>query len=450
MVKYISEPRDWDDLLKYISKRNLTPIIGKEMYKFKLDDKLVPIDEHLSKQLLAEFGITDQLSLTLPEAVNYLAVVKKEEQLDIKERLNSIVENIVAGDFPALSDFLSINSLNYYVNTTVYNNVLEEKLRQVRKENARMFKSINFSINQPFDDSDDLEKLNKPFVFNVFGSLLDTVDPALSEEEMLEYIGEFKGKMSAKPNIINALKNRNLLFLGCAFPDWMVRFILRLLSNEPLHDWGTKRKIYIINDQTDLRSRQFNFLENYRVVTYKGNTGEFVNDLANRWQKFDEDERSKLQIPEKKEQPADPKLIFLSYTRKDQLAAEALKGSLEKIKNVTCWYDQEAIEAGDKWNSEIQFHIRKADLFIPLISANSLTHKGAIQDEWRSAANEVGVRNLIGRNEAYLIPVVIDDSDRYDPNLPDFFRDIDIKTVPNGNPDEKFLNSIKTRLKLIQ
>ena len=66
----------------------------------------------------------------------------------------------------------------------------------------------------------------------------------------------------------------------------------------------------------------------------------------------------------KKENPIDPKLIFLSYTRGDQAAVETLKGSLEKIENVTCWYDKDNIEAGDKWNSEIQFNIRKANLFI--------------------------------------------------------------------------------------
>ncbi|MEO8111324.1 MAG: toll/interleukin-1 receptor domain-containing protein [Ginsengibacter sp.] len=449
MIKYISEPRDWDELLKYIFKKNLTPVIGKEMFKFKNEDSLTPIDDYLSKQLLEEFDVTDQPAMTLPEALNYLTNVRREEPLDIKTRLNSMVEDIADKDFPLLSDFLSVNKLSYYINTTVYNNVLEDKLKKIRKQDANTVKSINFSINRPFNDIGILEDLSDPFVFNVFGSLLDTVDPALTEEDMLEYVGEFKEKLNVKPNIINALKNKNLLFLGCAFPDWMVRFILRLLSSEPLHDWGTKRRIYIINDDTDLRKRQFDFLENYRVVTFKGNTNDFVKELSERWPKYYEEETKKLEEEAKKENPIDPKLIFLSYTRSDQAAVETLKGSLEKIENVTCWYDKENIEGGDKWNSEIQFNIRKANLFIPLISANSLTHKGAVQDEWRSAVNEEGVRNLTGQHDPYLIPIVIDDSNLYDPNLPDFFKEIDIKQVRDGNPDDKFINTIKARLKLI-
>ena len=160
-------------------------------------------------------------------------------------------------NFPANS-ILGVTDLNYYINTGVYNNVLENNLAEIRKQTAT---SINFSINEPFSDCDDLERLQAPFVFNVFGSLLNTVDPALSEEDMLEYTGYFKEKMKNAINIINALKNKNLLFIGCSFPDWMVRFILRLLSNEAMRDWGTKRTIMVVNDISDLRNMQYEFLK---------------------------------------------------------------------------------------------------------------------------------------------------------------------------------------------
>ena len=456
MIKYISEQRDWDDLLKYIAKGKLTPIIGKEMYKFKQDDKLIPIDEHLSKQLLAEFDVTDQPSLTLPEAVSYLNKEKEIEPIDIRGRLDPLVEDIKGKEFPLLSAFLSISELQYYINTALYDNVLVDIFKNVRKEGANSITPINFSIQRSLKDSNALQNLNEPFIFNVFGSLVDTVDPALTEEDLLEYTWAFKEKIDNTPNIKDALKTQQLLFLGCAFPDWMVRYILRLLSIEPLHDWGRIRRIYIINDQTDLSNRQTSFLENYKVITYKGNTLDFVNEISGRWQKSDQEKKKKLELEEtekleeekKKTRQAEPKMIFLSYTRVDEIAVKTLKGSLEKIDNVTCFYDKDNIQAGDVFNSEIQYNIRKADLFIPLISANSLTHKGVVQDEWRSAVNEEGVRKLVGKNEKFLIPIVIDDSDLYDPNLPAYFSGIDIKPVRNGNPDEKFINTIKTILKL--
>lgn len=175
--------------------------------------------------------------------------------MDITRKLKSMVKE-VNFEFPLLTEFLSITDLNYFINTAVYNNVLEQAFAQIRGQKPA---SINFSINEPFSDCEDLEKLKEPFVFNVFGSLLYTVDAALSEEDMLEYTGYFKEKMNSAANIINALRNHNLLFIGCAFPDWMVRFVLRLLSNEPMHDWGTKRTIIIVNDNSDLRKGQSDF-----------------------------------------------------------------------------------------------------------------------------------------------------------------------------------------------
>ena len=52
MNKILSDQSDWDELLEAISEKQITPIIGKELYKFTEADALTPFDEYLSKQLL--------------------------------------------------------------------------------------------------------------------------------------------------------------------------------------------------------------------------------------------------------------------------------------------------------------------------------------------------------------------------------------------------------------
>ncbi len=429
----LSEQSDWDELLDFITDKQLTPVLGKEMYKFKQDDLLIPVDEYLSKQILEINNVQDQQNLTLSQAVNYLVNEKKVKMMDVIRKLKSMIRDINF-NFPLLEKFLSISDLNYYINTAVYNNVLENNLKAVRNETAT---SINFSINEPFSDSDDLERLKEPFVFNVFGSLLNTVDPALSEEDMLEYTGSFKEKIKNATNIVNALKNKNLLFLGCAFPEWVVRFILRLLSNEPMHDWGTKRTIIVVNDMSDARKKQYEFLKNYDVVTYPGNTQDFVNELAQQWK-----QKNPLTIKNK--------MIFLSYTIKDKDAVENLKAAMEKINNVTCWYDNREIAPGDDFKTEIAKNIKSADLFIPLISANSLLHKdGYVQLEWFTADNVNTFRKIDGNTAKYLMPVVIDDTNPYDNNVPKYFSELSIGKVPAGNPGQEFISQVKETLNLI-
>ena len=432
MNKILSQQSDWDELLDFISDKQLTPIVGREMFQFKENDSSDLMDSYLSRQILQLFGVTDVKDLSLTKAVNYLITENNARNMDVIRKLKTIVKEINF-EFPLLNEFLGITDFNYFINTAVYNSILENKLVQIRKQTPT---SINFSLTEPFTDSDDLERLQVPFVFNVFGSLLNTVDPALSEEDMLEYTGDFKEKMKGATNIVNALKNKNLLFLGCSFPDWMVRFVLRLLSNEPMHEWGTKRTIIAVNNPSSLRDVQYDFLKDYEVSTYEGSTSDFVNRLYNQWM-----QKNPLAVKNK--------MIFLSYTVLDKEAVEALKKALETIPNVTCWYDNREIIAGDDFKTEIAKNIKSADLFIPLISANSLMHKdGYVQLEWFTADNVNTFRKIDGNTNKYLMPIVIDDTDAYDVSVPKYFSELSIGKVPLGNPNTDFLNQVKETLNL--
>lgn len=433
MNKIISDQYDWDELLDFIAEKKLTPIIGKEMYTYKEGEQSLPLESFLTVKLLELHKITDYKTSSLTQAVNHLEIEKRIKPMDIIRKLKSIVKEINF-ELPSLNQFLKITDLSYFINTAVYNNVLEKLITDSRRQQTT---SINFSINETFPDCPDLDKLTTPFVFNVFGSLLNTVDPALSEEDMLEYTGHFKEKMNGATNLVNTLKNKNLLFLGCSFPDWMVRFALRLLSNEPMHEWGTKRTIIVVNDPSDQRTYQNEFLKNYDVVTYEGSTADFVNELHAQWKKRNPNAGA-------------GKSIFLSYTRADTAAVESMKQGIEQLGNVTCWYDKRELEPGDDWREKIVVSIRKADLFMPLISTNSLEHEdGYVQKEWLQGTNEWIFRNASKADARYLVPVVIDDSKLYSDKISKHFDSkINITKVPEGKPGTEFLEDIKKILNL--
>jgi hypothetical protein len=433
MNKVITDQSDWDELIDIISDKGLTPVIGKEMYSYKDKDSLLPIDTFFSQKLFEENKITDQAAASLTDTVNYLENEKKQKTMDVIRKLKSFVKDI-SFDFPLLNDFLQIKNLNYFINTAVYNSVLENIIGQIKKQPVT---SVNFSISEEVKSSVDLENLEQPLVFNVFGSLLTTVDPAISEEDLQEYAWLFKEKMSGATNIINVLKNRHLLFLGCTFPEGMTRFILRMLTNEPMHEWGTKRTIIIVNNDSEFRKKQLEVLKYYDIVTYGGSTADFVQELSQQWKKRN---------PEKIKN----KIVFLSYTRTDKEAVENLKKGIEKIGNVTCWYDAKELEPGDDWREKIVVNIREADLFMPLISANSLDHDdGYVQKEWEQGTNEWVFRNHAKKEGKYLVPVVIDDSKLYNDKLAKFFDpNINIEKIPQGNPDDGFLDAIKKILNL--
>ena len=204
-----------------------------------------------------------------------------------------------------------------------------------------------------------------------------------------------------------------------------------------MHEWGTKRTVIVINDPSDLRQHQNDFLKNYDVITYEGSTADFVHELNMQWNKRN---------------PGDGKTksIFLSYTRADMQAVENLKKSIEQIGNISCWYDNRELEPGDDWREKIVVNIRKADLFMPLISQNSLEHEdGYVQKEWMQGTNEWIFRNADKKAGKYLVPVVIDDSKLYSDKITKHFDSkINIAKVPEGNPDQQFINDIKKILNL--
>ncbi|HSN09145.1 MAG TPA: toll/interleukin-1 receptor domain-containing protein, partial [Hanamia sp.] len=116
---------------------------------------------------------------------------------------------------------------------------------------------------------------------------------------------------------------------------------------------------------------------------------------------------------------------------------------------VTCWYDNREIVAGDNFKTEIAKNIKSADLFIPLISENSLMHKdGYVQIEWFTADNVNTFRRIDGRTDKYLMPVVIDDTNPYNENVPKYFSELSIGKVAGGNPTPEFISQIKETLNL--
>ena len=225
-IKYISTQDDWDSLLNLIHEGTLTPVIGLELFKYKENNELSSFDNWLAKKLLEKFGVTDHSADTLIDAAGYLLNEKNVESNDIIDHLDSTIKNIKF-EFPSLASLLMISGLKYFINTTVFYSILKNMIAEVRREEAD---SKNFSPYSHFSFDQDLAKLSKTFVFNVFGSL--NKDPAVTEDDMLEFTSKLGENISIAPNLLIALQNNNILFLGCAYPEWMIRVVLRLLTNQ--------------------------------------------------------------------------------------------------------------------------------------------------------------------------------------------------------------------------
>ena len=73
---------------------------------------------------------------------------------------------------------------------------------------------------------------------------------------------------------------------------------------------------------------------------------------------------------------------------------------------------------------------------------------GYVQLEWFTADNVNTFRKIDGNKSKYLMPIVIDDSNPYDANVPKYFAELSIGKALQGNPDPEFLKQIKDTLQM--
>src|SRR3984885_1271224 len=137
------------------------------------------------------------------------------------------------------------------------------------------------------------------------------------------------------------------------------------------------------------------------------------------------------------------KAAFLSYASQDAGAAQALSKAL-RAAGIEVWFDQSELRGGDVWDRKIRQQIRDCAVFIPIISAHTQQRaEGYFRLEWRLAEQR---SHLMGRNRAFIVPVVLDAVAEKDADVPDSFLAVQWTRVP----DETSLAAFAERVVQLQ
>ena len=97
--------------------------------------------------------------------------------------------------------------------------------------------------------------------------------------------------------------------------------------------------------------------------------------------------------------------VFVSYAREDYDTAKRLYDDLKKQPGVIPWMDKIDLIVGQKWEKVIKDEIRGCSHFLALLSENSVSKRGFVQKELKTAFDELG---RIPPDEIYIIPVRLD------------------------------------------
>jgi len=135
--------------------------------------------------------------------------------------------------------------------------------------------------------------------------------------------------------------------------------------------------------------------------------------------------------------------VFLSYASQDAEAAQKIAEAL-RAGGVEVFLDQSELRGGDAWDQKIRDEIHHCALFMPVISAHSeARHEGYFRREWRLAVERAGD---MSERMAFLVPVVIDDTNDARADVPDRFRGVQWTRLPNGETPAAFVERVQRLL----
>lgn len=427
---------DWENLLVLIEMQQVVPVVGRELLTAD-DGKL---DRLLAERTLAELkvpgeGLREGFGLA-DVASRYIQRGGPMARQMLYPRLAKIVQSAELPVPEPLKKLAQIGDFSVFVSST-FDSLLAQAIDSERQEAAIRGA---FSCHGGWKDlaNLDLSKLSVPFIFQVFGSADSGVDYAVTEEDCLEYLHQLQTEKHTPPDLIHELRQRNLLFIGCGFSDWLTRFFIRTFTSERLSKMANY--VCIADSQAAGDERLAEFLGEFGTVA-RSTAGavEFVDMLHAQWT-----ERNAGAAGEEARAAAEASdmaggAVFLSYASEDRESVETMRNALESV-GIEVWFDKRELQAGDAWDRMIRTNIQRCSLFLPVISRSAERRdEGYFRREWRWAIDRA---EGMAETRKFILPVVVDDTPDNAEAIPAPFWARQAQKCPSGSLDDAFVKRI--------
>jgi TIR domain-containing protein/SIR2-like protein len=445
---HLEPERFWDQLLNVIDEGRVVPIVGPDLLTLTHQNRVTTLYSILAERLAAYLGLPDAGSpheATL-NAVACRYMAQGGELEDVYSAIKSIAS--AAGELPipeALTQLASITDFRLFVSVT-FDSLLEQAINRVRFGGASKTAVLAYSPNLVQDLPSELQRIDRPTVFHLFGKVSAVPDYAVTEEDTLEFIHSLQSEVRRPPLLFDELNRRHLLILGSSFSDWLARFFIRVAKRERLStSRGTKTDI-VADDKVRESPGLVLFLQHFSTRTkvfQGGGAVEFVSELHRRWsERHPQAVAATLPVPTSTHDSSGMAAgaVFVSYASEDREAAEQVRKDLEGA-GIDVWFDRSELKAGDAYEATIRRNIEKCSLFVPLISAHTLTRAPRFfRLEW-DHAERMAIQ--LPQSATFIIPVVVDDTSPQEERLPERFRKLHWTSLQGGQTTPEFVAVMK-------
>jgi hypothetical protein len=420
----------WDNLLDYIEDRTVVPVIGPELVTVREGDREVLLYRWVAQRLAADLELpTAELpgDFGLNEVVA-LHLRRRGEREELYPHIHRMLRHAALAPAEPLRALAGIAGFDLFVSLT-FDSLLADALGAARAGGPRA-EQIAYSPSTVGDLPCPKRELRQPVVFHLLGRASASPDYAICDEDLLEFLHAMQDKQRQPKTLFDELRGNHLLFLGCSFGDWLARFFLRTARSLELSQ-KRRRWDVLVGGKMAHEAGLALFLESFssdaRLVPLA--PAEFVAELARRWQAAHPAAEPAVQEAGGRKVPDGA--IFVSYASEDVEAAGRLVEGL-RASGLEVWFDKAALQLADDWARSIRRGIERCSLFLPVVSRRSLSEENRRRYFWREWNDADDFARGMAPDEAFVVPVVIDDTRIDRAPLPDSFKRAQGTSLPDG------------------
>jgi hypothetical protein len=427
----------WERLILLAREERVVPVVGWGLLQVPdPDGTTVPLDRWLVRRI-CERG-------ELPPGESLDAIVGRyrregKDPADLYLLADEILRDERLPIPRALEQLASIRGFRLFVSTTI-DTLIDRALRAQESKDGAETVSRAYGLEPPTGDVLDVDwRRRQRVVFRVFGEHAPDPDRfALTEEDTLEFLHRLQldGRAAAFRHLFDFLGRSHLLFLGCGYPDWLMRFLVRTIKNERLSR-SDKMKA-VADDRVLYDPGLVMFLSEMHAQIYRdGPALQFVEELSRRMAAGAATPAAGAAAPAGK--------VFVSYAREDSKSVQTLVDSLRQH-HIPVWHDRSDIGPGAEWESRIESAIQSCAAFVACISPTTERRERAeYHNEWRMAVEE---RKRRKPNAQFLWPVVVEPiATKMPAEVPGEFRDVHIEPCLAGAATSRLLDGLAVELR---
>ena len=420
----------WDELLAFVEARSVIPIIGPDLAIIEYEGRVEPYQRLLARQLALRLKLTGlPESPALQEVVSAYLVRPGAKRQGIYRELGDVAAKLHVGIPKPFIQLARIRDLNLFASFCT-DNLLAHAINHERFHDRAETRERAFTPNEASDVPTG--ERDAPLVYGLFGRMSVLPKYVVAEEDMIEWITALQIPEKRPEHLFDELGKNHLLFLGCNFPDWLTRFILRTAKNSKL---SSERGFseYFVDATANEGAPLVTFLSSFSRETQvlAEDPVAFVNEFARRWQeRQDSAGTGHAAEPSQMADTMPPGSLFISYASEDRPAALRLATDLQTA-GLPVWLDRQQLDWGTDYTMRIRTAIEQCGLFLPVLSQTAEQRTGFYRKEWAWAAE----RNLefTGASLSFLFPLVIDDTAAFTSNeIPAAFKSRHIEKAPGG------------------